>query len=200
MKTERSIAAEAEDSRKQNIIGLSLGFTAMLRLFERGSADRIALMLNSVLVDLSESPDAFEAIHQRFCTSFMKAIRLNRHLRKGGRRPSYGQAAKVLDVALKACVYYSHLPDARTAERLCPKLRLAIDTPFLEYLRRTFPQADIQARTIADIDRRSYFKLQGLAVNNAKTIFGSEILPVQYDDIMWRKLNRTSQQEKSPAV
>jgi hypothetical protein len=66
-------------------------------------------------------------MHRNFCRWFVKTIRLA----KSEEAPSYGHAAKVLDLALKVYVYYCKMPGPARAESLTPWLNGAIDTHFL---------------------------------------------------------------------
>ena len=60
----------------------------------------------------------------------------------------------MLDVALKVCVYYCHLPSERVSERVVPWLNSAIDTPLLKDLKRRYGFSG--ASTLAEIDREKY--------------------------------------------
>jgi len=58
------------------------------------------------------------------------------------------------------------------------------------YLKATFPSESISATTIEKIDRNTYVRLQELIRLDIRRRFNNEILPAQYDDIMWYELNR----------
>jgi len=72
------------------------------------------------------------------------------------------------------------------AERVLPWLNSAIDTPLLKDLKRRYDFSG--ASTLADIDREKYEELQKLIKVDMKRY--GDILPVEYDDIRWRELNR----------
>lgn len=76
------------------------------------------------------------------------------------------------------------------AERILPLLNSPIDTQLLNYLKAKMPSESISATTIGMIDRNSYVRLQGFIREDIEEEFNNEILPAQYDDIMWYKLNR----------
>ena len=109
---------------------------------------------------------------------------------KKSRSASYGQAAKVFDVALKVYVYYCNLPDNDTASKLLPLLHGAVDTLMMKDLKTRFPNANIKAETIEAVERIDYFSLQNLVTKHIEDEFDNQILPVQWDDIMWHRLNR----------
>ena len=184
-------ATEYEIGRTRSIIGMSVGFTAMLRVFKEGSGKSIEGMIERFLARLPAvtSQSEFEAVHDECCTQFTAAIRLAKV--KEGRSPnaSYGHAAKVLDVALKACVEFCHLPDPATSQRVKPFLHAGIDTPILAYLKKA-QRLEITASSIQEVDRRSYQLLQAAVASQIQSQFGGRILPVMWDNIMWRRLNR----------
>jgi hypothetical protein len=109
---------------------------------------------------------------------------------------SYGHAAKVLDLALKVYVYYCKMPSPAKAESLMPRLNGAIDTPILRHLfkklediyRESYPPHYLW--TIKMIDKEDYDLLQKVIRQDIRDSFDDNILPVQYDDIMGRRLIR----------
>jgi hypothetical protein len=184
----------AEKAKKQNIIDMAVGFTAMMPLFQEGSAD----LIKERLIDLFEGLDRissdqdFSKMHRDFCQWFVKTIRLA----KTEEPSSYGHAAKVLDLALKVYVYYCKMPSPAKAESLMPRLNGAIDTPILRHLfkklediyGKSFPPHYLW--TIKMIDKENYDLLQKVIRQDIRDSFGDNIWPVQYDDIMGRRLNR----------
>lgn len=66
----------------------------------------------------------------------------------------------------------------------------ALDTQIMQLLSLRFPHEGIRSKTIEQVDRHEYQHLQALAAGEIAEDFGSEIDPVQYDDIMWRQFNR----------
>ena len=126
-----------------------------------------------------------------FCQWFVKTIRLA----KTEEPPSYGHATKVLDLALKVYVYYCKMPSPAKAESLIPRLNGAIDTPILHHLFKKLE--DIYGKsysrhlwTIKMIDKEDYDLLQKVIRQDIRDSFDDNILPVQYDDIMGRRLDR----------
>jgi hypothetical protein len=187
----------ALETKHKSIIEISLTVSAMIRLFEKGSKLRITSKLFDEYHRLKkiESRTDYELFHKRFCDWFTLNIktaqrRRNNKITNESHYAYYGHAAKVLDVSLKVIVYYSDILSKTDAERILPLLNSAIDTPLLYYLKETFPSETISATTIAKIDRKTYVRLQELIRLDIRRRFNNEILPIQYDDIMWYELNR----------
>jgi len=134
----------AEKAKKQNIIDMAVGSTAMIPLFQERSADLIKEKLADLFerLDRISSDQDFSKMHRDFCQWFVKTIRLA----KTEEPSSYGHAAKVLDLALKVYVYYCNMPSPAKAESLMPRLNGAIDTPILRLL----------YKKLEDIYRKSY--------------------------------------------
>ncbi len=114
---------------------------------------------------------------------------------------SYGQGAKVLDVALKIYVYYCQLPDPKTTKRTMGWLNAAIDTKMMKHLKELSGSeaSSIEATAIEDVDEKTYADLQKLVyqdIQHNKRKFSSGTLPVQWDDIMWRELNNKDRNRK----
>jgi hypothetical protein len=184
----------AEIVKKQNIIDMAVRFTAMMPLFQERSADLIKEKLADLFegLDRISSDQDFSRMHRDFCQWFVKTIRLV----KTEEPSSYGHAAKLLDLSLKVYVYYCRMPSPAKAESLMPRLNGAIDTPILRLLfkklediyRKSFPPHYLW--TIKMIDREDYDLLQKIIRQDIRDSFDDNILPVQYDDIMGRRLNR----------
>ncbi len=195
MNTENSSIAAG--IKQKNIIDMALTFTAMIRLFEKESKPKIADKLYADFQTLGEIQkiNDFQNFHKKFCNWFTSNIktaqkeRNNKIIKKSG-YALYGHAAKLLDVSLKVYVYYSSLPDKSTAETLLPFLNTAIDNPILKHLKKSFPNEHILAKTVEQIDENTYKKLQKLIKSDIKENFNNDVLPTQYDDIMWNRLNR----------
>jgi hypothetical protein len=183
----------AEKAKKQNIIDMAVGFTAMMPLFQERSADLIKEKLADLFegLDRISSDQDFSKMHRDFCKWFVKTIRLA----KTEEPSSYGHAAKVLDLALKVYVYYCKMPSPAKAESLVPRLNGAIDTPILRHLfkkmediyGKSFPPHYLW--TIKMIDKEGYDLLQKVIRQDIRDSFKDKLSPVQYDDIMGRRLN-----------
>jgi hypothetical protein len=183
----------AEQAKKQNIIDMALGFTAMTPSFREGSADLIRNKIADSFEELDRvrSNQDFSKMHMNFCMWFVKTIRLV----EGEETPAYGHAAKVLDLALKVYVYYCKMPNQARAELLTPWLNGAIDTHVLRHLHKklkdygkTYPPH--YSWTIKLINKEEYDLLQKVILQEIKDSFDGSILPVQYGDIIGRRLDR----------
>jgi len=189
----------AEQKKMQNIIDMALTFTAMVRLFSKGSKIYISKKFEDFCANLRniESASSYEKFHESFCDWFCENIQTAQRILKNKKTKlsssaSYGQGAKVLDIAIKVYVHYCKLPDPQTADRILPFLHSAIDTPIMKYLKQRYPRANINACTIGAIDKKTYGTLQELIARDIKEKFQDTIYPVHYDDIMWNRLNRSA--------
>ena len=54
----------------------------------------------------------------------------------------------------------------------------------------------IRASSIADVDKETYIKIQNLVRKDISSNFSGSILPVHWDDIMWRKLNNKDKKKR----
>lgn len=188
---------EAQEARKENIIDMGLTFSAMVRLFSAGSKDEIIKLLRECLDKLLkiESQEGYDKIHAEFCDNFSKRIYtaskvLKNKKTKPSRPASFGQAAKVLDIVVKVYVHYSNLPDDSLALKVKPYLNAPIDNPIMDYLKEKNKATKIAAETIEAIDEMQYRELQVLVRKDIQSRFNGEILPVEFDDILWKEKNR----------
>lgn len=181
----------AEHAQRQNVIDMALSFTGMMRVFSAGSNTSIAKKLESFFERLKgiRSAQSYDQLHQWFCVWFRANVQKNK--KTPGAQASYGQGAKVLDVAAKVFVYYCKLPEAGTALRVLPFLHCGIDTGIMNYLKRRYPKGGITASTLDDINKRVYRALQGLVACDIEETFRGRVCPVEYDDIMWNRLNKS---------
>ena len=187
----------AEEIKQKNVIDMGLTFSAMIRLFEKDTKQKIACKLYEELQNIKDvkTLEEFNEFHNNFCAWFTKNIKTaqkerdNKIIKTPG-YALYGHAAKLIYVVLKVYVYYSSLPDKETAVVILPFMNTAIDTPILNHLKRKFPKETIQAKTVEQIDQILYGKLQSLIKKEIITEFNNDIIPAQYDDIMWNRLNR----------
>jgi len=93
---------KAEAIKKRNIIDMAITFTAMVRVFEKKSKERITDKLYELAEKLEDvhTKERFEEIHSKFCHWFVADIKtaernLKNHTKKEALSPSYGHAAKV---------------------------------------------------------------------------------------------------------
>jgi len=185
---------DPESAKKKNIIDMAIGFTAMMRNFSEGSKAKIEETLEDFVGNLVNinTRDEYEACHRKFCVWFAdEIVTAEKKLKNGAVQPSqaasYGHGAKVLDIAIKVCVYYCSQPNVETARRIEPLLNGAIDTPILKELKSIYTTTPIPAKTIQEVDEETYRVLQSLVLRESLSL---NVHPVQYDDIKWRQLNR----------
>jgi len=186
---------KAEKAKIQNIIEMAVSFTAMGRVFEKRSAERIKAKLNNCIEEFFNlsTREEYHRKHKEFCEWFTTNIKTAERKKDGriikrSQYASWGQAAKVIDIVLKVCIYYCNLPSVGVSSKIIPWLNGAIDTPILhDFKKRYNPPMISQTSSIGDIDKVKYEELQKMI---RKESCDGEIFPVQYDDIKWRELNR----------
>ena len=68
----------AEEIQKKSVIDMALTFTAMIRLFEKGSKSKISKKLYDEFQTINEikKSDDFYAFHDRFCKWFTNNIKI----------------------------------------------------------------------------------------------------------------------------
>lgn len=166
---------------------MAVGFTAMTRVFEKESTEKIVDKLNETLPQIASSKNdkEFENLHDGFCRWFEQHVKTpERHKKNGTIEPShsasYGQGAKVLDVALKVFVYYCHLPDSKTTYQIVKRLNAAVDNEMMKHLKKMpdLEASSIRANSIADVDKETYIKIQNLVRKDISSNFSGSILPV----------------------
>jgi hypothetical protein len=181
---------KCNETTKRNIIDMAVSFSSMARVFKEGSIDDIEKKL---YVDIKKfysikSKHEFNERHKNFCLWFTRTILTSKKKKNNSNHTSFGQAAKVLDIVLKVYFYYCHLPSKETSSRIIPWLNGAIDTKILEKIKsksnKSFPAG---VKSIADIDKETYEKLQEIINDKSNK---SKKLPVEYEDALWRKLNK----------
>jgi len=190
---------DAKAVKIKNILDMALDFTAMIRLFEKGSNKKILSYLDSFIPSIfnSETELEYNGKHSEFCQWFTSNIKTAEKRNKNGLLikksgyASWGQAAKVLDIILKVCIYYCHLPSCERAAKIVVWLNGAVDTPILEYLKKCYNcQLISRTTTIEGIDKEKYEEIQKMIRSEINEKYNDKIVPVQFDDILWRKLNR----------
>jgi hypothetical protein len=190
-KTSREVLlrhANADEAKLKNIIEMAFGFSAMTRVFEKMSTDKILAELESTFQKVTSvrCKEEFQALHDDFCRWFEANVKTAKRRRthgstKSSGSASYGQGAKVLDVALKVLVHYCQLPNSETAKRTDGWLNAAIDTQMMASLRGP--------KTIQAVTKEKYECLQEKVRQDIECNFQRSIKPVEWDDLMWRKLN-----------
>lgn len=76
------------------------------------------------------------------------------------------------------------------ANKVKPFLNGPIDNPIMDYLKEKYNESKLSAVTIEAIDEEQYNLLQNLVRKDIKERFGNQIIPVEFDDIIWKEKNR----------
>ncbi len=188
-----------EEAKLANIVDMALDFSSMIRLFKAGSKEVII----DQIIDVSskrlfnvKSKDQFITVHSDFCGWGSNNILLAQRKKSGkiikkSTAASYGQIAKTFDVALKVTIYYCHLPNYEKSKQICNWLNAAVDTKMMKMLSKKYPSAIKKWPTkIEEVNKNSYLVIQNLVRQFINDFHQNRILPVQFDDIYWRQLNR----------
>lgn len=189
-----------DEAKRKNIIDMAFGFSAMTRAFETKSTEKIVKKLNEILPQIAslKNDKEFENLHDDFCKWFHANIKTAERKKSGiiikeSGPASYGQGGKVLDVTLKVYFYYCHMPELKTADQIVKWINAAVDTNMIKYLKKVAGEVSplIEVTAVEDVDAKTYADLQKLVRKDIKDNFQNSVLPVQWDDIMWRCLNRS---------
>ena len=189
---------KARKDKEENILGLAVSASAMMRVFEKGSGEEMTKKLGSCINKFLEckNQEEFDRKHEEFCEWATENIKTAERKRKGkiikeSVPISWGQAAKTIDVTLKVYFYYCRLPFLETSQKIIHLLHGAIDTALLKHLKRNYPSQMLsQIYSLEDINKEKYIELQKMIEMDIKESFDGKLYPVEYDDIMWRKLNK----------
>lgn len=185
-------------AKLRNIVDMALAFTAMMRIFEKGSKDKIK---EKIINDLDRifnaiSEDEFKAIHASFCAWGRKNIELAEKRLKNGyikksKPASYGQIAKTLDVVLHVVIFYARYPNSEKAQTISKWLNAAMDTKMMAFLAECYPDALAKwPKTIEDVDENDYKVIQETLHLFIEEEHKGCIIPVNFDDIYWEVLNQ----------
>jgi len=192
------VILKPDEARLHNVIDMGLGFSAMMRLFEKGSKtslrDEVLRKVDTVFAAGSEKQ--FNEIHADFCNwgthNIMLAERkVNGRVVKPTGLARYGQIAKTLDVVLKVAVYYCHLPNCGKSDSILGWLHAAVDTKMMALLAECYPE-DIRPwpTTVEQVNSLAYAAIQKTVRKFINDRHSGSITPVQFDDIYWEALNK----------
>jgi len=189
---------DPKEARLKNIIDMGLQFSGMIRLFEEGSKRELhrEIVAQAREVFRAECEGQFKEIHSSFCNWGVTRIVLAERKKRGQvikkiGPVSYGQIAKTFDVVLKVAVYYCHLPNYEKSQQISTWLNAAVDTRMMGMLREYYRE-DIASwpATIEQVDNSTYLSIQEIVCKFIADRHNGNIIPVQFDDIYWRALNR----------
>jgi len=188
----------SEEAKLHNIVDMALEFSAMLRLLQAGSKQKLKNMTLSKLDEVfkAETEAEFNELHDAFCNwgvhNIVLAIkRRNGQVIKESGPVSYGQIAKIFDVIFAVVIYYSHYPNYEKSLLISEWLHAAVDTKMMKLLKNAYP-GDIGSwpTTIEQVKPGEYLAIQKAVKKFIKEEHGGSITPVQFDDIYWEALNR----------
>jgi len=191
---------DPEQTRIYNIVDMGLTFSAMIRLFEKGSKPIIKRKIIDSLNKLPtvNSRDDYISIHREFCLWGTKNLKLAEKWKNGkqikmSKPASFGQVAKTYDVVLTVVVYYSKWPDTPTSNKIQNWINAALDNKMMRFLKTEYPnEFDRWPISVEDVNEAIYNKLQSLVIRFINEKHEGRILPVQFGDIYWNVLNRKS--------
>ena len=182
---------DVQEVRLCCLIDLGLNFSAMLRLYRKGSKEKL---YNKVLSEMpfllqSEDEEQLQITHSSICEWGVRNLPANERLGHA----SYGQIAKTLDVILKVVIDYGHMPDCRKAKQMSPWLNSAVDNKMMNMLRKNYPDAiKLWPANIRQVNKEKYLTIQSLVRRFNIERHSNRITPVQFDDIYWWYLNKRS--------
>ena len=98
---------------------------------------------------------------------------------------------QTLDVTLKVAIYYSYLPDFQKCERILNWLNAGVDTRMMAMLRKKYPEAiEAWPKKVEDVNKAKYLTIQETVLKFIREKHEGKLLPVQFDDVYWYKLNQ----------
>lgn len=181
-----------------NIVDMGLTFSAMIRLYNKGSKGMLQKEIVRILPEIANavSREHFQKIHNKFCIWGIKNLSLAEKKRqakiiKRSGPPSYGQIAKTLDVVLKVVVYYSKWPNEPISTKIANYINAAVDTKMMAFLKSHDPNHfEIWPVTVESVNQSIYLSMQHLVRQFITDKHQGKIMPVQFDDLYWNFLNR----------
>ena len=187
-----------EEIKLYNMVDMSLRFSGMIRLYKKGTKQKLINKILKLLPEISnvKSSEEFDTIHSAFCRWANKNILSSKKI-LNEENISYGQAAKTLDVTLSVLLYYCNWPNQTKSKKLIKWIHAAIDTDMMKYLKKYYKN-DLKEwpTTVKDVDRVTYRKLQDLVKRFISEEDPEIELPVQFDDKYWYLLKEGLLTEK----
>jgi len=191
-----------EDVKLRNIVDMALGFTAMMRLFEKDSKEVIQAEILKCLPGFfaAESEKEFKAAHRAFCLWGMETIKRTKGKglnKKGIGVISFGHMAKILDVVLHVVIHYAQHPDPGAAKKLSQWLNPAMDNEMMAFLAGCYPNAlERWPKTIEQVLEKDYNKIQETVRQFIKDEQDCTRIPIDFDDVYWEVLTRKADHRK----
>lgn len=176
----------ADEARIRNILDAGIEFSAMIRVFKKGSKKKFLKKMEKTIYTIcrAKSQKCFDEIHTNFCKKLIRNIRRNNN-----QPVSYGQIAKTLNVVLKVAIYYSHLPVCHKYRGISKFLHAAVDNQMMKMLKRKYSNIYPDCfrnwpNNLTQIRNEQYWQIR-CVVEKVR----GQLLPVQWEDIYWRICN-----------
>lgn len=194
----RSESLSPSEARELNIIEIGLHSSAMLRVFVEGSKWKLAGKMRQGVLQISraESEEQYRSIHDGLCRWGTETIhtaprRVNGRIIKPSGPASYGQIAKVVDIVMKVSFYYCHFRECGSSKNIQKWLNAAVDNAMIAELKKRYPEeAKEWPASLEEVDRRTYCSIQQIVRRCIDDKHDRRVIPVQFDDMLWRELNR----------
>jgi len=189
MKNPAEQCIDTQRVRLMCLIDLGLNFSAMLRLYKKGSKEELYKKVLSEIPALlrAENEEQFHIVHSSICDWGTSNVLLN----GGLDYISYGQIAKTLDVTLKVVIDFGHMPDCYKAKQMSPWLNAAVDNKMMNMLKKHYPTAiKPWPQSVLQVNKENYFAVQSLVRRFIREKHDDRITSVQFDDIYWWRLNK----------
>ena len=132
------------------------------RVLKKGGVDQFINLAWQMAQNLDsiQNRHEFDAWHDKFAQRLRDEIDIT----SKGKRVSYGQAQKPINVFLKLYVDWANLPNLKVATRLRPFLHVPLDSRVMKYARVHFPKyyrnCGLRRSSLATIDKEQYYRWQ----------------------------------------
>ncbi len=141
---------------------------AIGRVFEPGGVKKFQRLAQKLVTELHSvtSVDSFDHLHHNYVKTILNNYRTSR-----GKRPSYGQGQKAINVFLKVYVDWAGKPNKRVRRNILPYLHVPLDSYLMEEIRwkykdwyeetiRPFLTNRAQPYSLSKMNRKMYIKWQ----------------------------------------
>jgi hypothetical protein len=132
------------------------------RVLEEGGVDKFISVANEMFrkIENIQTCDEFDSWHNQFVEKIRDAVGTTSR----GKKISYGQAQKPINVFLKVYVDWAGLPNAGLSARLRPYLHVPLDSKVMKYAKNNFPQYyrkyKLKVANLSNIEKEQYCSWQ----------------------------------------
>ncbi|MHA1311122.1 MAG: hypothetical protein ACTSQO_09345 [Candidatus Helarchaeota archaeon] len=175
---EKDFYTEVMEAKVKNIINISLNISTMLRNFSTRSKELILPKLFNTINKMFEMErrEDYVELHDEFCKWAIKNIKPVKTQTTS--RISWGQAAKIIDVATKFVFYYSNIPDQEYAKKVIKWFNSPIDRFMLQTLK-------MNLTSLTNIDKEKYELCQKKIIELIEDYYNNKLYPLEFDDLIW---------------